>query len=353
MRYSLCMSVYNMAQWLESSVQDLLDQTFRDFELILVDDASTDGSGELCESLAGRDERIRVLHHERNMGLSASRNTAMQAAEGEYILFPDPDDGFERDLLACIEASLGKQPADLVVFGLEEDYYGENGELTLKNRILPDKEEILSDPDAIRRLAIGLENRTLFGYAWNKAYRRSLLQSLGVCFETVVMIEDVLFNLPVYDAVRSLNLIPQALYHYRIRTGGSLTKRYIPDFFELHERRVKTFLDYEKKWGTDDASARKALATLYCKYFLSALQRNCDRRSGLGLKGRMKWIREHLTAGFCDELMEEMNPDSRALSAAAACMKSGSAAGCLLLGRAAYTAQRFFPVLFARNKHRR
>ena len=352
MRYSLCMPVYNMQNWLAGAVRDILGQSESDFELILVDDASSDGSGRLCDELAASDPRIRVIHHPENRGLSESRNTGLLAARGEYVLFPDPDDGCSPDLLLKLSESLKKQPVDLVIFGLKEEYYDSRNRLVRETVIVPEDER-LSDRKQIRERAIALERRTLFGYAWNKAYRRELLLAAGACFETVEMIEDVLFNLAVYDRIESLNLIPEPLYSYRIRTGGSLTKRFIPDFYGLHERRVAAFLSCEESWGTDSSETRRILASIYCRYFLSSLMRNCDPRSGMGCRERAEWTKHHFDNPLLDELAVYMHPESKALKAAAFCIRRRFVPGCLALGRAAYLVRNGMPDLFSREKHKR
>ena len=91
MKYSIVMPVYNVQTYLKDSVADIKNQSFSDWELILVDDCATDLSGKLCDELADSDERIQVLHLAKNGGLSNARNQGMAVAQGDYILFLDPD----------------------------------------------------------------------------------------------------------------------------------------------------------------------------------------------------------------------------------------------------------------------
>ena len=100
------MPVYNVQNYLKDSVSDIKKQSFSDFELILVDDCATDSSGKLCDELAKSDRRIQVLHLAKNGGLSNARNQGMAVANGEYILFLDPDDRYDVRLLEQIEKSL-------------------------------------------------------------------------------------------------------------------------------------------------------------------------------------------------------------------------------------------------------
>ena len=328
MKYSLCMPVYNVEAMLGSAVSDLLKQTFPDFELILVDDASKDGSGILCDALAKKDDRIRVIHHLVNRGLSEARNSGLSAALGEYVLFLDSDDRFEPDLLDTLELSFKKNKADVALFGLCEEYMGKpgkKGDAIDFKRICQPEDAILTDADEIRRHAILLEEKTLLGYAWNKAYRRKMLLDNGLKFQKVEMIEDILFNLKVFDRIASLNLVSKPLYHYIIRqSGGSLTKKFLPDYFGLHERRVMELLDYEKRWNTCDERTKKIIAGIYCRYFLSALQRNCDRRAGMTHQDRRDFVKQKLETPLFCELEAYMEPDQKLLRPIAGAMRRRS-----------------------------
>ena len=164
MRYSIVMPVYNVQNYLKDSVADIKNQSFSDFELILVDDCATDSSGKLCDELAKSDNRIHVLHLAKNGGLSNARNQGMSAAKGEYILFLDPDDRYDVKLLEQIEKSLKKNSAKVVLFGLTEEYYDQNGKIEYTKQIMP-KQGYFDTKQKVRDQVLSLECQTLFGYA--------------------------------------------------------------------------------------------------------------------------------------------------------------------------------------------
>lgn len=112
-KVSIIIPIYNVAAWLPETLDSVLNQTFRDFELILVDDGATDGSGEICDAYAQKDSRIRVIHQE-NAGVSAARNTGVAAAKGEYIGFTDSDDIIEADMFQVMVSLAEKHDADVV-----------------------------------------------------------------------------------------------------------------------------------------------------------------------------------------------------------------------------------------------
>ena len=115
-KVSIVVPVYNVKDYLEKCVDSILRQTEREFELLLIDDGSTDGSGELCDTLAERDGRVRVIHQE-NRGLGGARNTGIEAARGTWLLLVDSDDWIEPEILEKALKAAERENADMVSFG--------------------------------------------------------------------------------------------------------------------------------------------------------------------------------------------------------------------------------------------
>lgn len=123
------MPVYGVADYLEQTLQSVAAQTFEDFEVILVDDCSPDDSPKICDAWVKKDERMTVLHLPENGGLSNARNAGFPHVRGEYVFFMDSDDVIDANLLEQVKASLEVNRADVVVFGLLEQYYDRAGVL--------------------------------------------------------------------------------------------------------------------------------------------------------------------------------------------------------------------------------
>ena len=347
---SVVMPVYGVEQHLEASVASVLAQSYRNFEIILVDDCSPDGCGALCDDLALREKCISVVHHSVNKGLSEARNSGMDVARGDYVFFMDSDDVIEPDLLESVVGSLERNSAQVVVFGICEDYYDKAGDLKKSFPISYGKEMLLATPEAVRLEVMNLEVKTFYGYAWNKIYSLPYLRSVGARFETVTLIEDIKFNVSVFNEVTSVNILASAPYHYMKRMDDSLTNKFVPEYFELHRQRVEMIYEQHKAWGLCNHYVRNKLGNIYVRYVFSALQRNCDERSGLGLLGRVKWIR----ALFLDSLFSELLPyaasESKLLSVMISLLKGKHTVGCLLLGRVIFVVKNKLPILFSRVK---
>lgn len=119
--FSIVMPVYGVEEYLEKAVYSVLEQSFQNFEVILVDDKSPDNAGKICDELARKNDKIIVIHHDENRGLSMARNTGAERASGKYIWFMDSDDYVENTLLEKVYNSLIKNKAQVVVLVLRKN----------------------------------------------------------------------------------------------------------------------------------------------------------------------------------------------------------------------------------------
>lgn len=216
LKYSVIIPVYNVKEYLPKCVESALRQnTSASFEILLVDDGSTDGSGALCDELACGDTRIRVIHQS-NKGASAARNTGLRAAKGEYILFLDSDDWWEPTLLAMLD-KLILEKADMVVFGYRMVY--ENGLGVLqKPAAIPEGE---NGTTYLQRL-FQCESLPL-PFPWAYAYSRQLLLKNEVFYrEELQVSEDFEFNMRAVPLAKKIVGTDKALYNY-LQRGNSLT----------------------------------------------------------------------------------------------------------------------------------
>ena len=122
MKYSIIIPVYNVKAYLHRCIDSVICQNNPDYEVILVDDGSADGSGQICDEYAGKFDYIKVLH-QTNQGLAATRNSGLSIASGDWILFVDSDDYFSEDFLTVVERIVNKQPADFYKFNYMKIVY--------------------------------------------------------------------------------------------------------------------------------------------------------------------------------------------------------------------------------------
>ena len=256
--FSIILPIYNVAPYLERCVQSVLDQNYRDYELILVDDGSTDASPEICDRLASQHDCIQVIHKE-NGGLASARNAGTQMAQGEYIWWVDSDDWISQDALELLyNASFEKKP-DIVKFNyirVEQEAY------PCTSCVAPG---YYHDENALTELLTAgffrTEKFTLS--ACTCIYSRSFLDKNYLRFvsERVVGSEDYLFNLEVLLLAKSVQIIESKLYYYEQRTG-SLTQRYKKN---LPDRYRKLFMLLRQYFA--DAGALDRYNAKICRFF--------------------------------------------------------------------------------------
>ena len=331
--FSIVIPVYNAETYLNEAVCSVTGQTFADFELLLVDDCSTDGSAALAASWCYQDARVRLLRMEQNGGAAKARNAGIAAARGKYVMFLDSDDAYVEGLLETVAAQLTDGP-DVVLWGAKEEYLTEDGSVGRTVDILPETAEWaveVLDRDALRRRVLALEQKTLYGYLWNKAYRADLI--MGKEIPTQAFNEDEMFNIRLFDEVNSLVLLPLAGTRYRIRTG-SLTHRELPEYYPISMRRIAGLLKQQRAWGIYDETSRRQLADQYVRYLASALERNTHKAMGLSGKDRSRFLDRVFGSDLYRELIPAAAPDSRALAVLARALKKKDKTRCLMIGRA-------------------
>lgn len=346
---SIVVPVYNAQNYIKDTIEGVLAQTFTDYELILVDDCSSDMSREICEDYAKRYDNIRIIAKDKNSGAAQARNFGMAAATGEYVYFLDADDVIDNDLLA-LAADKARAGYDVVMFGLVEEYCGEDDKVESVRAICPD-EKTYEDVRLLRESIIEYENSTLLGYVWNKLYRKAMLDETGVSFEHCALNEDYFFNMAFFAKARSMSVINAAPYHYRIRRGQNLTNRFVAEYYSIHRRRVGVMYKQYLEWEQCTRNVAERLSIIYTRYIFSALQQNCNRESGMHFFARRRWLKELYKDKLFNRLIPYASPDSRLLKVMSSLLKRKNVLFTLFLARVIYVVKNKMPFFFAKIKN--
>lgn len=211
---SVIVAIYNIEEYLVRCIDSLLAQTYRDLEILLIDDGSTDASGKICDTYAKQDNRIRVLHR-KNGGLSAARNTGIELAEGEYIAFVDGDDWLEPKMYENLMEAAITYNAQLVSCRYRQIYPdfikdGSTGKVTVFKKPYEMLLQQLREDEAY----------LIQHAAWNKLYHRSLLDEER--FPEGKWYEDIVFSAKILSKVSSGVYIDTAGYNYVCVREGSI-----------------------------------------------------------------------------------------------------------------------------------
>lgn len=221
---SVIVPVYNTAKYLPQCIESILDQTYTNFELLLIDDGSSDNSGEICESYAERDTRVRVIHQE-NAGVSAARNRGLDEACGEYIMFVDSDDYVDSELLECAYHEIRAYDVDIYICGLVVEI-SNGGEIiskeiyTAKGKKTYDVRGLLEDMDLF------YPGLCICGPC-HKLFKRKVIENENIRFDTrLSFAEDFLFNQEYLARIRTVQIDDEVYYHYRKEREESLNSRW-------------------------------------------------------------------------------------------------------------------------------
>lgn len=214
---SVIVPVYNVKDYLEKCLQSVCGQTYRNLEIILIDDGSSDGSGELCDFFAQRDGRIKVIH-QANAGQSAARNRGLAIAQGEYLGFVDSDDWIEPDMYEFLYRLLRENRADISVCSHYRDKGGKSVAKYASGELFS-----FTRDEAIRALAI---DKHIRNYMVDKLFRRHLFA--GITFPENRVFEDLAICYRVFYGAGKVVLQDTPKYHYMIREGSTMQSRYNP-----------------------------------------------------------------------------------------------------------------------------
>ena len=251
-KISIIVPVYNAQKTIARCIESILNQDYKDFELLLIDDGSKDDSGNICDGYAGQDERVRVIHKE-NSGVSDTRNLALKEAVGEYLQFLDADDWITPNATRLLVESMESNNCDMVI----ADFYRVIGErLSHKGSI--DEDGVLSRENFANLM---MENPADFYYGvlWNKLYKKEIIEKHHLNMNPKISwCEDFMFNLEYIRYCENIYVLQVPIYYY-VKTKGSLvsqsmtlaktirTKLMVFEYYNEFYKQVLSEEEYEKK----------------------------------------------------------------------------------------------------------
>ncbi|MFF2910887.1 glycosyltransferase family 2 protein [Paenibacillus sp. NPDC057934] len=218
--FSIIIPVYNVEEYLRECLDSLIEQTYKGFEIILVNDGSTDSSGIICDEYAEKYNNC-LVSHTSNQGVSAARNLGIDRATGDYIMFVDSDDWLEREALQKIHEILIEYQYDILMYGLIKDSPARS-RIILEQRT---SERYLSNIEVAKKMPALIKNESINSAI--KVYKGTMLRDNNFRFNTTIEIaEDHLFNIQCFFKAESLYILDEVLYHYMSRRDTSLSRKF-------------------------------------------------------------------------------------------------------------------------------
>lgn len=246
---SVIVPVYNTGAILKQSINAILNQSYQDFELILVDDGSTDNSGLLCDEIASTDRKVKVIHKV-NGGAGSARNAGIEHAVGKYITFPDADDFCKPDMFQKLLQSTKNYDFDLIICSYESVKVDVDGN---RSDIQPQKlfNAEFKDIEMVRKCWFEIRsiNISLLNTPWNKIYKKEIIDQYHIRFPDLRRAQDAVFNLLYYDHVGSLKVVDECLYQYNANDVVRVGKKFPKDVYQCFIEYNRVMEEVITGWG--------------------------------------------------------------------------------------------------------
>lgn len=236
-KVSVIIPVYNSEKYIENTIKSILNQSFTDFELILVDDGSIDKSGKICDAFAKKDNRIKVIHQP-NTGICGARNSGLSAAQSEYIMFSDNDDTMESNTIEENYNLIYKTGADIVKFG-RRALYIENE--TIKRKIVISYDYKVLNKDQIKDSYLDFIYDKVSVCIWDGIYKKSILPRFNQDFKMGG--EDIFFNIELLKKVSKIVLNDKVYYNHWIRKNISTSTKFDENKIIVKETLLRQFVE--------------------------------------------------------------------------------------------------------------
>lgn len=242
-KISVIVPVYNIEKYLSQCLDSIIHQTYKNLEIILVDDGSTDSSGLICDNYSQKDKRIKIIHKCQG-GLSDARNAGLKIATGEYISFIDSDDFIDKNMYSILINNTQKYNSDIVWFNYY-NYYSKKHFINssiIKNNDLYD----LSSSDKIKFAKNLFYQYKMDAHVWAKLYKRSIFNNIK--FPYGKLFENIFVLLPILSNAKIISTIPDCLYFYRNRSESIVNqyfKQNIIKNIDFIESRIILAINYK------------------------------------------------------------------------------------------------------------
>ena len=268
---SIIIPVYNVENSLEKCVNSVLNQNFSDYEVILVDDGSTDAGGSKCDEFQKEDSRVTVIHKE-NGGLASARNAGLSIAKGEFILFLDSDDYVTEDWCSHMMACTDERKENFIFGGIVR-HFATSGKEKISN-LFPEKTENIALSEFIP-----LHKQSAVGYAWNGMYYKDVLDRFHIRFPEECIVEDLPFVIQYLYHMKSMSYTGFADNHYMIDDRETLSRKYTRDAFRRYREKYEAVQEFVDEKLSGDAGFKRQTADIYLYDFLYSLNNTFDKRN--------------------------------------------------------------------------
>lgn len=293
-KISIIIPAYNVEQYIDKCLKSISNQTYQNWEAIIVIDGATDDTEKLAREWEKRDPRFLVEVQE-NRGSGIARNKGMSKATGNYMMFIDPDDWIESEMLEDYEKRMTDSGADLLISGSTSDFYDRGRLISSEYDVI--NERFLCGTKNIREQYLNLFSQGLIRGPVTKMYKSQIIKKNRILFPDLYRSQDIVFNYRYFDKIESIQLFQSAYYHYR-QGLVSQNKKIKTDYYKTISRIYKEVCTLHRKWGImpDENDFESFCCYLYNALLVQVLIGNSSQEmknivSDAGLKMLVKKVK--------------------------------------------------------------
>lgn len=306
---TVIMPAYNVDRYIRRAVESLQRQSFEDWELLVVDDGSSDRTGQILDNMAARDIRITVIHQE-NAGAPRARNAALDKAHGRYVLFMDADDWAEPHMLEDMHRYADDNKLELVISGFYIDtYYGKGSEHTSEIKSCPDA--LYGTQQEFRTAAWQLFDANQLYPPWNKLFLRERIERLQIRFRDTFW-DDFPFVLDNIRDIERVGVIEHPYYHFIRQRAESETSRWRPDMYEKREEEDRWMRELYRHWDLEgDPASMEMVDRRYIERLVGCIENVCNPQCELSHKEKLDFIDKMISSERAQVAVRVARPHSQ------------------------------------------
>ncbi len=291
---SIIVPIYNAEKYIARCMDSIYAQTFQDFEIILVNDGSTDRSADICREFARNDNRIRFINKE-NGGAGSARNAGLEIAQGEYVAFPDVDDWFESNMYDELYKVAVSGDYDVVFSGV--NYYKQigDGEVKYDRKEIRDNVSFMTKEDCRKNIMTFFPTTTIFDVPWNKLYKRSIITDNNVHFSDIRRCQDAMFNIDFFNHISSAVMVGKAYYNYMVNTAADVQRKFPQNYIDITITYYTHLIDVLESWNVYSGAIKQHYDTSFAISVFSTACMYDNPKWELTYKEQKEYIRAVLS----------------------------------------------------------
>ena len=349
--FSVIIPVYNCEKYLYKCLDSLLFQKYNNYELIIINDGSTDNTLKIINKYNIKFNNIIKIITKNNEGVSAARNDGMRIAKGKYITFIDCDDYVSADYFINLEHIIKKnKDIDLYNFGFFSEVENKHGKM-ISQDIINYKEVLYNSRKDIQKNLISLYDSTMLYNPVNKIYKRNIIEKFQIKFPNYNWGEDVEFNRLYLNNINSFYNSDICLYHYVRERSNSITKKYKKDLFKIRKKEFFEFNQYFEKWKINKNDYYEFSCRRYIERILGCIEN--EFCSSSKFKTKYLNIKLMINDEVTREALNNTVPKSKKIKIMLIPLKYKLTLTTYIMGMLIHKIKKFSPSIFNKLKNKR